>query len=91
MCPSPKWQWVGARGLRVSRYELSKRPIPTSRTQSRMDCKVSRVLAGSCNPIMKASGLQDTRRLVWISCREAEAQLEVVGWVGVARESEYQE
>ena len=36
---------------------------------------------------MKAS---ETRRLVLISCRKAETELEVVGWVGAARKPEYQ-
>lgn len=39
---------------------------------------------------MKASETQDARRLVLISCRKAEAELEVAGWVGAARKSEYQ-
>ena len=46
--------------------------------------------ADFCNPIMKVSETQDARRLMLISCWKAEAGFEVIGWLGVAREPEYQ-
>ena len=40
---------------------------------------------------MKVSETQDATTLVLVSYRKPEAKLEVIGWLGVAREPEYQD